>query len=206
MTKPVELRWRAPGVPGLLIGILLLQACASVSPPAPPPEPPPAAVEVIVAPPPPPPPAYVRVTGSSLNVREGAGTTFRAVAKARKNDRLLVVEEQGGWTKVQVRPDQTGWVDARYVRREEPCPADKSTAEILNGPDAVLRPAGTGRVVLEATVSTKGEVTAVKLVENTTGSDDLRFRTESELRALRFSPPVRNCKPRPFIYVYSRAF
>lgn len=201
-------RLQVLGALGLVAGLLLLQACVSAPPPPPPPapEPPPAPVEVVIAPPPPPPPVYVRVTGSSLNVRDGAGTGFKAVAKSRKNDRLLVLEEQGEWLRVQVRPELTGWVNARYVKKEQPCPADKSTAEILNDSDAVLRSAGTGRVVLEATVSTRGEVTAVKLVENSTGSEDSRKQAESELRALRFSPPVRNCKPRPFVYVYTRSF
>lgn len=199
--------WRVLGALSLLVGLLVLQACASAPPPPPPPpEPPPAPVEVVVAPPPPPPPVHVRVTGSSLNVREGAGTSFKSIAKARKNDRLLVLEEQGEWIRVQVRPEQVGWVNAKYVKKEQPCPADKSTAEILNEPDAVLRSAGTGRVVLEATVSARGEVSTVKLVENSTGDEGLRRQAESELRALRFSPPVRDCKPRPFVYVYTRSF
>lgn len=207
MARNGDRRWGVLGALGLMAGLLVLQACVSAPPPPPPPpEPPPAPVEVIVAPPPPPPPVYVRVSGSSLNVREGAGTSFKSVGKARKNDRLLVLEERGEWVRVQVRPEQTGWVNVKYVKREELCPADKSTAEILNEPDAVLRSAGTGRVVLEATVSARGEVTAVKLVENSTGEDGLRKQAETELRTLRFSPPVRSCKPRPFIYVYTRSF
>jgi TonB family protein len=206
MRRTGDRHWQRAGSLILVAGLLLLQACASAPPAPPPPEPPPAPVEVVVAPPPPPPPVYVRVTGSSLNVREGAGTGFKAVARSKRNDRLLVLEEQGEWIRVQVRSEQTGWVNAKFVKREEPCRADKSTAEILNEPDAVLRSAGTGRVVLEATVSARGEVTAVKLVENSTGSDVLRKQAESELRALRFSPPVRSCKPLPFIYVYTRSF
>lgn len=190
----------------VLGGVLLMQACATAPPPPPELEPPPAPVEVVTAPEaPPPPPVYVRVTGSRLNVRDGAGTSFKAVGKASKGERLLVLGEDGEWLRVQLTPEQAGWVHGKYVRREETCPPDKSTAEILNEPDVVLRPDG-ARVVLEATVSAKGVVTAVKLVENTTGDDALRRQAEADLRALRFSPPVRNCKPRPFIFTFTRTF
>ncbi|HPC84076.1 MAG TPA: SH3 domain-containing protein [Thermoanaerobaculaceae bacterium] len=190
----------------VLAGVVLGQACATVQPPAPPPEPPPAPVEVVRLPEPaPPPPVYVRVSGTTLNVREGAGTSFKVVGKAARGERLLVLGEEGDWLEVRLTPERTGWVHGKYVRREEPCPPDKNTAEILDEPDVVLRPDGP-RVVLEATVNARGEVTAVKLVENTTGDDALRWRAEAELRALRFSPPVRNCKPRPFIYTFTRTF
>lgn len=185
---------------------MFLQACTTAPPPPPEPEPPPAPVEVVSAPEaPPPPPVYVRVTGSSLNVRDGAGTAFKAVGKAKKGERLLVLGEDGEWLRVRLTPEQEGWVHGKFVRREETCPPDKSTAEILNEPDVVLRPDGP-RVVLEATVSARGEVTAVKLVDNSTGDDGLRRQAESELRTLRFSPPVCNCRPRPFIYTFTRTF
>lgn len=188
----------------ILGGVLLTQACATAPPPAPEPEPVP--VEVVRAPEPPPaPPVHVRVTGSSLNVRAGAGTSFKAIGRAKKGERLLVLGEDGEWFQVRLSAEQTGWVHGRFVRRETPCPPDKDSAEILDEPDVVLRPDGP-RVVLEATVSAAGAVTAVKLLENTTGDDVLRRRAEAELRALRFSPPVRNCKPRPFIYTFVRTF
>lgn len=192
---------------GIVLGwMLLTQACVSTAPPPATPEPAPAPVEVVKAPvAPPPPPVYVRVTGSGLNVRDGAGTGFKAVGKAKKGERLLVLHEDGEWLKVQLTPEQAGWVNGKYVKREEPCPPDKNTAEVLNEPDVVLRPNG-ARVVFEATVSARGEVTAVKLVENTTGDDALRRQAETELRGLRFSPPVRNCKPKPFVYTYTRTF
>lgn len=159
-----------------------------------------------MAAPAPAPAVFVWVTGSSLNVREGAGTAHTIVRRARRGERLEVVGEEGDWLKVQLGSEKTGFVHGKFVSRNDPCPADKNTAEILNEPDVVLRPAGVGRVVLEATVSLHGEVTSVKLVENSTGSEEFRRQAEGELRALRFAPPIRNCKPRSFIYVYSRAF
>ena len=186
--------------------VVLMQACATAPLPLPEPGPPRAPVEVVEAPEPAaPPPVYVRVTGSSLNVREGAGTSFKVVGTTKKGERLLVLGEDGKWLRVQRTPEQEGWVHGMYVKPEKTCPPDKNTAEILNQPDVVLRPAG-ARVVLEATVSALGFVTAVTLVENTTGDDALRREAESELRALRFSPPVRNCKPQPFVYSYTRSF
>lgn len=186
--------------------LVWLQGCAATAPP-PTAEKPPEVAEVVAAPVPETAPAvFAWVTGSTLNVREGAGTGHKVVGSARRGERLAVVGEDGEWLKVQLGPEKTGFVHGKFVSRNDPCPADKNTAEILNEPDVVLRPAGVGRVVLEATVSPRGEVTTVKFVENSTGSEEFRRQAEGELRALRFSPPIRNCKPRSFIYVYSRAF
>jgi hypothetical protein len=147
------------------------------------------------------------VTSSSLNVRGGPSTAQAPVARVKKGDRLLLVGQEGEWYQVRLPDGRAGWVHGKYVRPEEPCPPDKPTAEILSGPDEVLKPsAGLGRVVLEGTVSPQGTVVSVRLVANETGNPESARQAEQELRALRFSPPVRKCRPVSFIYVYTRNF
>ena len=63
-----------------------------------------------------------------------------------------------------------------------------------------------GMVVVEATVSAKGAVTATKLLSNATGDESLAFLAEREIKGATFSPPIRNCVPRSFIFTYRRTF
>ncbi len=212
--RAVVARRRSPGrlalagTPALLLAALLL-ACTS-APPAPPPEPLPPPVEApveVVREVPPPPPVILRVTGTSLNVREGPSTSRTTVGKVKRGETLTMLGEADGWYQVRLASGGTGWVHGKYVRKEEPCLPDKATAEILNEPEGTLRPAaGTGRVVIEATVNAQGAVASTKLLENSTGSPEQLLEAERELRTLRFSPPVRKCRPVPFIYVYTRNF
>ena len=207
--------WRAPGATGLagsLLGALLTSAlaCKTAPPPPPPVVPPPTPEVPQVVPTPPPPPLFVRVTGSRLNVREAPGTDRRTVAKVKKGERLEVIAEEGKWLQVKFGKDKTGWVHSDYVARQAPdapCLADKSEAELLTEPTLSFSSGPTlGKVVIEASVDSHGEVVATKLVENSTGDPGLAQFAEGEVRKLRFSPPIQQCRPVPFTYVYTRAF
>ncbi|HUK13725.1 MAG TPA: SH3 domain-containing protein [Thermoanaerobaculaceae bacterium] len=187
----------------------LLVAASACQTAAPPPAPAPVPVEVQPAPEekPAPPQVFVRVTGSRLNVREGPGVDTAAIAKAKKGERLAVVGQDGDWYQVRVGTDRTGWVLGKFVTRDEPCGPDKATAEILNAPPLTFTEGKSlGRVVLEATVASSGSVIATKVVQDTTGDAALEKQAEGELRALRFAPPVRKCRPLPFIYTFTRNF
>jgi hypothetical protein len=61
-------------------------------------------------------------------------------------------------------------------------------------------------VVVEASVNTKGVVTKTKVVSNTTGEESLAFLAEREIKGAKFSPPIRNCVPRAFVFTYRRTF
>jgi uncharacterized protein YraI len=180
-----------------------LAACKTVVPPPPAPVPVVPAAEVK----PTPPQEYVRVTGSRLNVREQPTTGAAAVARVKKGERLEVLGRDGEWVRVRLADGATGWVHGKYVQSDEPCTPDKATAELLSGvPLSFTEGQSVGTVVLEATVDATGSVVSTKVVRDTTGIPELVQRAESEARALKFSPPVHNCRPVPFIYTYTRNF
>ena len=154
-----------------------------------------------------PPQEYVRVTGTRLNVREQPATSAAAVARVKKGERLAVLGRDGGWVRVQLPDGATGWVHGKYVRSDEPCMPERATAELLSGvPLSFTEGSSIGKVVLEATVDATGSVASTKVVQDTTGIPELVQRAESEARALKFSPPVHNCRPVPFIYTFTRNF
>jgi len=194
-------------LPSVLIAVSVFFGLAGCKTAAPPPPPVPIPVVPAVEAKPTPPQEYVRVTGSRLNVREQPATSAAAVARVKKGERLAVLGRDGEWFQVRLADGATGWVHGKYVRSEEPCTPNKATAELLSGvPLSFTEGSSIGRVVLEATVDATGSVASTKVVQDTTGIPELVQRAESEARTLKFSPPVRNCRPVPFIYTYTRNF
>jgi len=192
---------------GGVLTLLVLAACRTAAPPPAVAEPPPVIVEAPPAPPPPPPVPVGRVTGSSLNVRREPTTRAAVVGKARRGERLEVLAEQGDWLQVRLSGGSDGWVASRYVTRDEPCLADKPTAEVVDTPMLSFVEGGPkGTVTVEGDVDPTGKVVRTRVTANTTGDQTAAAVAESELTRMRFSPPVRRCKPVRFIYVYQRTF
>jgi len=190
-----------------VVGVALLASLGGCKTAAPPP--PPAPVEVTPAPEarPAPPQEMVRVIGSKLNVRSKPTTSAATVARVRKGEKLAVLGRDGDWFEVKLADGASGWVSARYVARDEPCAADKAEAELLSDvPLSFGDGPAIGRVVIEAAVDSSGSVASAEVVQDTTGTPELRARALAEVKSLRFSPPVRNCRPLPFIYTYTRNF
>ncbi len=184
--------------------VVLLAACRA-APPAP-------AVEehprVLPASPSPPaaPQVWVRVTGSRLNVRAAPDGNAGIVARVKRGDRLQVAEDRGDWLRITLPDGRDGWVAARYVRRVEPCQSDKATAEVLETPPlSFSEVGGHGTVRLEAEVDASGRVVSTRVVENTAGEAAAAL-ADNELRQMKFAPPVRRCRPIPFVYLYTRTF
>lgn len=197
-------RYLVSGATAALV-LVVLPGCRSAPPPAAPTAVPVTKVEE--EPPPAPPPEVVRVTGSTLNVRRDATTRAAVVTRVKRGERLVVLERKGGWVRVLLPNGGSGWVSARYVRSESPCPADKAEAELLSDVPLSFSEGGSiGTVVVEANVDATGSVVSTRVVSDTTGIPELAQRAESEARTLKFSPPVRDCHPVPFVYTYTRYF
>ncbi len=192
---------RRLALPAVLIG--LIAGCRTAAPP-----PAPAPVEATPGPgAAAAPEETVRVTGSRLNVRSEPTTSAATVAKVRRGEKLAVLARDGEWVQVRLADGATGWASARYVANERPCAADKAGAELLSDVPLSFRDgAAIGRVVIEAAVDASGSVTATKVVQDTTGTPELVQRAVGEVKGFKFAPPVRNCRPVPFTYTYTRNF
>jgi uncharacterized protein YgiM (DUF1202 family) len=212
MCAPPAFRAHSRIVPVLValpVALVALAACRSAAPPAAPePEPPPVIVETTPAPAPAPPPApVVKVTGSSLNVRREPSTRAAVVGKAKRGERLEVLDDGGDWLRVRQVGGVEGWVAARYVARDEPCLPDKATAEVVDTPIlSFVEGAPRGTVTVEGEVDPAGKVVKTTVTTNSTGSDAAAVVAAGELERMRFAPPVRRCRPVRFIYVYTRTF
>jgi hypothetical protein len=190
-------------VPTLLL--TLVGGCKTAAPPPPPPAP--AEVKPAAEAKPAPPEETVRVMAGKLNVRSEPTTAGATLTRVKKGERLLVIGRDGEWFQVKLADGTSGWVSGAYVRKDDPCPGDKASAELLSDvPLSFSEGAAIGKVVIEATVGSSGNVVSTKVVQDTTGTPELLGRALGEVNALKFMPPVRNCKPVPFIYTYTRNF
>jgi len=209
----------------LLTSIAILCRCAA---PAPEPVPVPAVPPPVVAK-----PAEekvigtVRVTASALNVRREASTAAEVIVQVKKGEALSVLANGDSWVKVRLANGEVGWVAERFVsgdgergtakttartaarknaKRNSKCPVDSDYA-FVDTPTLRFSDSGAhGIVVVDATVNARGDVIATRLVSNTTRDEALAFLAEREIREAKFSPPIRNCAPREFIFTYRRTF
>ncbi len=185
---------------GLLLGLAM--ACKS-APPAPAPVPEPPAPEASAAAP----ERYVRVTTARLNVRERPTTEAKAVGRLRKGDRLAVLGADGVWLEVRLQDGRTGWIHGSYAKDENPCRADRADPQLLSDvPLSFHEGPPIGTVVVEADVDAAGNVTSTRVARDTTGIPELVKRTEAEVKAFKFAPAVRNCRPVPSVYTHTRDF
>jgi len=58
----------------------------------------------------------VTVTGTSANIRSGAGNEFPTVAAVKQGDKLILLGEYGEWFNVRSESDSEGWINSRFVK------------------------------------------------------------------------------------------
>lgn len=190
--------------------MLILAACATPAPPppAPAPEPQPEAKPALK------PIGTVRVTAKNVNVRKSPSLSGDVLTQANKGDKFPLLESGDEWMHVRLSDGADGYVSAGLVMREgasnkarKGCPADTDFS-FAKAPMPSFSDNQTthGIVTVDATVNIKGEVTATKIIANTTGDEALAFLAEREIKNSKFVAPIRNCVARPFIFTYKRSF
>lgn len=187
-----------------------LWGCASA------PSPPPPAPERAPAAEPAPAPAAIEmswlVVAKSVNVREGASAKAASVARLGRGVSLSSFEEKDGWLHVKLADTRTGWIRKDLLKKDEACQADRREL-LLMPPMLHMSEAGApgasgarGKVVVEADVDDKGDVKAVRVVKNETGSPERAEMAKNEVLGVKFQPPVKKCRSTGFTYVYTRTF
>jgi TonB family protein len=189
----------------LLLVCLVLAACSTPPPPAPAPQPAETPGEEKSI-------GSVRVTANTLNVRREAAASSEVIAQVRKGERLTLLAAGDAWDRIRLGNGAIGFVAVEHVIREGAPRARRGCApdadfQFVKMPVPDLRESSAhGMVTVEANVDTRGNVASTKIVSNTTGDDSLAARAEREIREARFSPPIRNCVAKAFIFTYKRSF
>lgn len=185
-----------------------LWGCASAPPPPPPaPEP---ATAAELAPAPAAPEVSWLVTSKSANVRESASTKAATMARLARGARLTSFEEKDGWLHVKLADTRTGWIRKDLLKKDDGCLPDRRevllTPPMLRMSDGSGAPGPKGKVVVEADIDDKGDVSTVRVVKNETGSPERAEMAKREVQGVKFQPPVKKCRVTGFTYVYARTF
>ena len=109
-----------------------------------------------------------------------------------------------GWVEVRIATG-TGWAhaaDLRNAAEAQTHEADNLTPRFRKAPSPVTQTTARGEIVLEASVNTDGDVTAVRTLSNTTGSMGLEAKNRQELEGAKFFPIVQKGQRVPFTYEY----
>ena len=72
---------------------------------------------------------------SSLNVRKGAGTNYKAIAWLKKGDDVVVLDKTSNrsWAKIRTNKDIIGWVSKRYLTNYR----NGSSSEVIQKPNII---------------------------------------------------------------------
>ena len=100
---------------------------------------------------------YVVITGSNVNLRTGAGTSFAKVGKAKKGEKYIYLAKDNGkdgkvWYQVQYSSSKTAWVISSYARMDS---NPSKQYVIITGGEVNLR-SGAGTSYAKAGTAKKG--------------------------------------------------
>lgn len=146
--------------------------------------------------------AYVGAPGG-LTVREQASDTAPVITTYSNGEAISVLAEKGDWVEIRTGT-RSGWAKASELTDA----AGKEQAE--NNPDPKFRvipmpvtaPSAHGEIYIEADVNTEGEITATRILENTTGSTALAEQNARALKNGKFYPIVKDGERRQFKYYH----
>jgi uncharacterized protein YgiM (DUF1202 family) len=125
------------------------------------------------------------------------------IATYQNGEAMSVLSEKGDWVEVR-SGDGSGWAhktdltnaEAKRAAEENPEPKFRVM------PLPVSAPGAHGEIYIEADVNSDGDVTGMRLITNTTGSDALVAKNEQALRGAKFYPIIVHNERRAFKYYH----
>ena len=141
------------------------------------------------------------VGAPELIVREQPNDTAPVLATYSNGESVSVLAEKGEWAEVRTG-DRAGWArradltNAAGKEKAEDSPEPKF--RVL--PMPVSAPSAQGEVYIEADVNTEGEVTATRIISNTTGQASLANQNANSLKSAKFYPIIVKGERKQFKY------
>lgn len=143
------------------------------------------------------------VGAPELNVHERAEDTSPVVATFGNGEAVSVLADKGEWVEVRTG-DRTGWAKkadlTNAAAKEEAESNPQPKFKVM--PMPVSAPSARGDIYIEADVNTDGEVTALRMITNTTGSESLGQQNLATLRHAKFYPIVVKGERQRFKYYH----
>lgn len=143
------------------------------------------------------------VGAPELLVREQPNDTAAELATYSNGESVSVLAEKGDWVEVRTG-DRSGWAKrADLTTAERKAQAEENPEPKFRVlPMPVSAPSAKGEVYIEADVNTDGEVTATRILTNTTGQPALATQNANALRSARFFPIIIKGERQQFKYYH----
>ena len=144
---------------------------------------------------------YVR--GAELEIHAKPDAASPVVTKDLASEAVSILSKQGEWVEVRT-VSGSGWAKAGELASgkeiAEGAGGDSTSPRFIVPPEPVSQPGASGDIVLEADVSSTGEVFGVRVLRNTTGSEGLAARNVAALQKAKFAPIIKHGQRMPFTY------
>jgi TonB family protein len=145
---------------------------------------------------------YVR--GAQLQIHAKADDASPVITTYQASEAVSVLSIKSDWVEVGTAFG-SGWVHANELATGAEMTSsagggDNEAPRFIVPPEPVSQPGATGDVVLEADVSSNGDVFSVKVTRNTTGSPGLAQRNLTSLQKAKFAPIIKHGQRLPFTY------
>ena len=146
---------------------------------------------------------YVR--GATLPIHAKPDDASPVVTTYQASEAVSILSRKGEWVEVRTAFG-SGWAHAAELAsgsemaKSGGSGADNEAPRFILPPEPVAQPGASGEIVLEANVSSNGDVFGVRVTQNTTGSEGLAQRNLDALRKARFAPIIKHGQRMPFTY------
>ncbi|MFZ3588286.1 SH3 domain-containing protein [Bacillus sp. DJP31] len=114
----------------------------------------------------------VVIKADSLNVRSGAGLSYRVVASVMKDQSFEVLEKNGDWVKIKVSSSLSGWVASWLVSEKSPSKTQKTVA--------IVQKPGNMEATTNGLRIRKGPGTSFQVIGSVNIGNLLQFNERSE--------------------------
>jgi hypothetical protein len=134
-------------------------------------------------------------------------TSSPVVATISSGEQLSLIQRQTDWLQVRATSGVIGFMQPSALVAST-CTTDRAEPRILEAPAAfAFKEKGYhGNVVIEAEFDANAQILNTRVVENLSKDPALERQALADLQRIRFLPPTKNCKPRPFFYTFTRQF
>ncbi len=140
------------------------------------------------------------VQSEKLPVHANASDSSPVIATYAGGETVSVLSRKDAWVEIRTT-DGSGWAHASDLAQDaKQVEADNLSPRFRRAPMPVSQPGAHGDIILEADVNSDGDVTAVRILFNTTGSQTLAEGNAAALRQAHFLPIVQQGRRRNFTY------
>lgn len=149
-------------------------------------------------------PVSIRYVGApQLPVRTHPAASAEVIATYQNGEAIPVLAEKGEWVEVRTG-DRAGWALAAELTNAEGKTAQEESMQprFRIMPLPVTAPGARGDIHIQADVNSDGDVTEVRILNNTTGSAALAEQNANALRNAKFHPIIKNNSRMPFQYFH----